>query len=514
MFSDESANLKRLIHGNEAGKQAAKTMERPTEKPIASSPRHSGIVLGIVMLGTLMGSLDSTIVLLAFPVINDSLHSDLATSLWIILAYLLVIAVATTQMGRIGDSYGRSRIFNLGFVVFTVGSALCGLSPHIYLLISFRAVQAVGGAIMQATSGAIIADYFPRERRGRAYGYNSLGFTAGAMLGIVLGGVITTFISWQYIFFINIPIGVIAVAVGTKYLKDVSPRTGIKLDLAGMGLLASALVLLSLGLVEFAAHGAAPYNIASAVVGAALLPIFILYDRRLQNPLIDFQALKIRVLRNAILAAFFTSVGYFSVVFLVIMYLQGIRALTPLNASLLLVPGYVAGSFLGPIMGRLSDKYGSRGIATIGILFLAAAILIYLTMGTNSPLYIVLLASAVSGLGTSMFFPANNSAVMANARAGSYGSISGLLRTVQNIGLVGSYVLSISVAAASIPRQVAFEVFIGTKSLSGGVSHAFISGIDHAFYASLAILALAGVLSFIRGKEIRSQAPDAQNASR
>ena len=111
-----------------------------------------------------------------------------------------------------------------------------------------------------------------------------------------------------------------------------------------------------------------------------MIPVFILYDRRLENPLIDFEALKDRVLRNAILSAFFTSVGYFSVVFLVIMYLQGIRALTPLNASLLLVPGYVAGSFLGPIMGRLSDKYGSREIATLGIFFLALAILIYLTI--------------------------------------------------------------------------------------------------------------------------------------
>ena len=498
-----------MIYGNEKGKQAVSKMDRAPDKLIVSSPSHSSIVLGIVMLGTLMGALDSTIVLLAFPVINDSLHSDLATSLWIILAYLIVLAVATTQMGRIGDLYGRSRIFNLGFVIFTVGSALCGLSPHIYLLISFRAVQAVGGAIMQATSGAIIADYFPRERRGRAYGYNSLGFTTGALLGIVLGGIITSYISWQYIFFINIPIGVIAVIVGLKFIKDVTPRTKAKLDLVGMGLLASALVLLSLGLVDFAAKGLSTLSVVLAVIGAALIPLFVLYDRRLENSLIDFEALKIRVLRNAILSAFFTSVGYFSVIFLVIMYLQGIRALSPLNASLLLVPGYVAGSFLGPIMGRLSDKYGSREIATTGIFFLAVAILIYLTMNATSPLYIVLFASAVSGLGTSMFFPANNSAVMANARAGSYGGISGLLRTVQNVGLVGSYVLSISVAAASIPRQVAFEVFIGTRSLSGGVSQAFISGIDHAFYASIAILVLAAVLSFIRGKEIRNRAPAA-----
>ncbi|MGA3060899.1 MAG: MFS transporter [Candidatus Bathyarchaeia archaeon] len=458
------------------------------------------------MLGTLMGALDSTIVLLAFPTINDSLHSNLATSLWIIIAYLLVLAVATTQMGRIGDIYGRCRVFNLGFVIFTVGSALCGFSTHIYLLISFRVVQAIGGALLQATSGAIIADYFPREKRGKAYGYNALGFTAGAMLGIVLGGIITTFLSWQYIFFINIPIGIIAVIVGIKFIQD-AEKTSAKLDLVGMALLAAALVLISLGLVNFASQGISTLNITSTLIGALLIPVFVLYDRRIKNPMIDFEALKIRVLRNAILSAFFTSVGYFSVVFLVIMYLQGIRALSPLNASLLLVPGYVAGSFLGPIMGRLSDKYGSREIATMGIFFLAVAILIYLTMNATSPLYIVLLASAISGLGTSMFFPANNSAVMANARAGSYGSISGLLRTVQNIGLVGSYVLAISVAAASIPRYVAFEVFIGTRSLTGGVSQAFISGIDHAFYASVAILVIAGVLSYIRGKDVRKQVP-------
>jgi EmrB/QacA subfamily drug resistance transporter len=462
------------------------------------------------MLGTLMGALDSTIVLLAFPVINDSLHSDLATSLWIILAYLIVIAVATTQMGRIGDIYGRAKLFNLGFVIFTIGSALCGFSTHIYLLIGFRTLQAAGGAILQATSGAIIADYFPREKRGRAYGFNSLGFTTGALLGIVLGGIITSFISWQYIFFINIPIGIIALIVGTKYLKDISPTTKTKIDFTGIAMLAAALVLLSLGLVDFAANGVSTLSIVLAIIGAVLIPVFVLYDRRVFNPLIDFEALKIRVLRNAILSAFFTSVGYFSVIFLVIMYLQGIRALSPLSASLLLVPGYVAGSFLGPIMGRLADKYGSREIATTGIFFLGLAIVVYLTMTATSPTYIVLIASAISGVGTSMFFPANNSAVMANARAGSYGSISGLLRTVQNVGLVGSYVLAISVAAASIPRRIAFEVFIGTTSLTGGVSQAFISGIDHAFYASIAILALAGVLSYIRGRDIRKQEEQAK----
>ena len=164
-----------------------------------------------------------------------------------------------------------------------------------------------------------------------------------------------------------------------------------------------------------------------------------------------------------------------AVVFLVIMYLQGIRGLSPLNASLLLVPGYVAGSFLGPIMGRLSDKYGSREHSHHRRILLSRCHIDLLDHEHDSPLYIVLVASAISGLGTSMFFPANNSAVMANARPGSFGSISGLLRTVQNIGLVGSYVLAISVAAASVPREVAFEVFHrNIKPNSGGVSQAFL----------------------------------------
>jgi EmrB/QacA subfamily drug resistance transporter len=478
--------------------------QQATGQQGGNSGRHQTIVLTIVVLGTLMGALDSTIVLLAFPVINDSLHSDFVTTIWIILAYLLIISVTTTQMGRIGDIYGRSKIFNLGFAIFTIGSALCGLSPHIYFLIAFRVVQALGGAIMTANSGAIIADIFPRESRGKAYGYNSLGYTSGAMLGIVIGGIITTFISWQYIFFLNIPIGVIAVIVGLKYVKDTT-RNPTKIDLRGITLLAGALTFLALGLVDFTTAGFSLVSLTLIVVGALLLPAFVLYDRSLKNPMIDFEAFKNRVLRNAVSSAFFLSLGYFSVVFLLIMYLQGIRGLSPLDASLLLVPGYVAGSFLGPVMGRLSDKYGSREIATLGVVFLVLAIFIYLTLGATSPLYIVLIGSAVSGFGTSMFFPANNSAVMANARVGSYGSISGLLRTLQNIGILGSFVLAISVAAASIPRQVAFEVFIGTTNLTGGVTKEFIAGIDHAFYVSLVILAVAGILSFIRGRESRKE---------
>jgi MFS family permease len=172
------------------------------------------IIIFVLMLGTLMGSLDSTIVILAFPTISESLHADMLTTIWIILIYLLVVAVCTTQLGRLGDIYGRSRMFNTGFGVFTIGSLCCGLSPAISWLILSRGIQAFGGALMQANSGAIIADTFAPDKRGTAFGYISLGWTSGAMLGIVLGGIITTFVGWEYIFFINLPIGILATLLG------------------------------------------------------------------------------------------------------------------------------------------------------------------------------------------------------------------------------------------------------------------------------------------------------------
>jgi len=460
------------------------------------------IIIFILMLGTLMGSLDSTIVILAFPTISQGLHADLLSTLWIILIYLLVVAVCTTQLGRLGDIYGRSRMFNLGFGVFTAGSLFCGFSPTIAALIFSRAIQAFGGALMQANSGAIIADTFPPNVRGTAFGYISLGWTSGAMLGIVLGGIITTYAGWEYIFFINIPIGIIATILGFLYVRD-DIRTDARLDMPGMLLLGSFLAFLSYAGVDYAGQGLSMVNVLVFVIGIALGVLFILFERRTMAPIIDFASLKDRILKYSLMAAFFLALGYLSVVFLVTMYLQGIRALSPLDAALLLTPGYVAGSLLSPFMGRMSDKYGARIIATLGAGALILATLIYLTLQLATPFWVVLLASGVSGIGSAMFFPANNSAVMAHARFGSYGAISGILRTVQNIGILGSFVIAITVASSSIPRLVAFEIFIGTTNLRGGVSEAFLHGIDAALTASIIIMGCAAVLSWMRGTEER-----------
>lgn len=270
-----------------------------------------------------------------------------------------------------------------------------------------------------------------------------------------------------------------------------------------MALLAASLSFLSYGAVNFAGQGLRLSNSAFMICGAIIVPLFFAYERKVESPMLDLEAFSDRVLRYSILSAFFMSLGYLSVVFLIIMYLQEVRGLSPLDASILLIPGYLVGSVLSPLMGKFSDRYGARIIASIGIVMLGIAVLLYLTLELDSQIYMVLIASAISGLGSAMFYPANNSAVMASARSGSYGSISGLLRTLQNIGVLRSFVLAISVASAAIPREDAFKIFIGTTNLSGGLSKEFIAGMDYALWVSLILLAIAGMMSFIRGRESR-----------
>ncbi len=469
-----------------------------------SDSHHENAILALIIIGTLMGAIDVTIVLLALPTMTAELHAGLSVTIWVILIYILVTAVTTTQFGRIGDMFGRGKIFNAGFVVFTVGSALCGFSPSIGYLIGFRALQAIGGSLMQANSGAIIADTFAPNRRGRAFGFIGIGWNMGAMLGIVLGGFITTFIGWRYIFYINIPIGIIATALGLKYIRD-DKKTDAKMDLFGMLFLTASLLLASYGAINITGRGVTPTNASLIVLGLALAVIFLLVEKKVKHPMLVLSAFKNRVLSFSIFASFFQSVGYLGVAFIIIMYLQGIRGLNPFDASLLLIPGYVVSSFLNPFMGKLSDKYGARIIATVGILLMGITVLVYLGITATTNLYVIVAATVVSGIGASMFWPANNSAIMSNADPKHYGSISGLARLTSNIGTLCSFVIIITIASLSVPSRVAFQVFVGSSTLIGNISAEFLQGIHTAFAVSLILLVVAAVLSTVRGKENRDE---------
>lgn len=472
------------------------------------------MTLIVVVIGTLMASIDSTIVLLAFPAITSALHSNISTIIWIILIYMIVVAVFSTQFGRVGDIYGRGKMFNIGFIIFTIASFLCGIATTDIILILFRALQAIGGALISSNSSAIIADTFARNRIGRAYGFTSMSWNIGALLGILLGGIITTFIGYRYIFFINVPIGIIAILLGIKYVKD-SNKSNDVIDIYGMTLLGISIALIAYSGINYASVGQDSLNVKLFLVGLMTTALFVIVDRKVKMPTLNFQMFSNRIFRNSLFAALFQGLGFMGVTFLLIMYLQGVRGLSPYYASLILFPGYIVSGILAPYMGRYSDKYGSGLIATLGIVFMVIGISVYiLFLSPSSPIYYVIIGTIITGLGGAMFWPSNNSAVMANVRGELRGAASGTLRLLSSLGLIGSFIIAFVATSSAVPRYMAFEIFAGTSKVIGGIGTQFVYGMRAAFIVLIIMLIIAGLFSFTRGNENRHEPLDKLSATK
>jgi EmrB/QacA subfamily drug resistance transporter len=469
---------------------------------------HQNLALVVVVVGVLITAVDTTIVVLALPEIQRSLHIGLASVIWVIIGYLLVITLLSTQVGRLGDMFGRVLMYEAGFVVFIAGSAACALAWNELSLIVFRLVQGVGGALITANSGAVIADTFPKERRGRAYGFNAIGFNAGAVLGIVLGGVIVTYVSWRWIFWINLPIGIAAVAVAHRVLVDRGARQRRQLDWWGMLTLGFGLFGLLWGMVKLTSEPLDTPILAYLISGALLLTVFWRVERSTHEPMLDLALFRLPTMTPSLLAAMFQSLANFAVLFLLLMYLQGVRQLTPIHASLLLVPGYVVGGIVGPFAGRLADRIGAVLPATVGLGIQVLALLAYAQLGLHTGLWVVVVVNIVGAIGAGSFFPSNNSAVMKAAPDDEYGIASGLLRTFANVGMVFSFALAILAASATITKHEAFAIFVGTTSLPRATAAAFTHGLHAAFYSSTSLMVVAAILSAARAQPRRSSRCD------
>ncbi len=478
---------------------------RPQHTDGGTGHSHYGLALAVVVCGVLIAAVDTTIVVLALPKIEADLHVNVTDVVWVILSYLLVVTVLSTQVGRLGDMFGRVRMYQTGFAIFVAGSLLCGLASNELTMILFRILQGIGGALISANSGAVIADIVPVERRGRAYGFNAIGWNLGAILGILLGGAITTFTTWRWIFFINVPIGLLALGVSLKVLHSTAERRSHRVDWAGTVTLSLGLFCILWAATQFATN---PFDLqigALFLAGLVLLAGFAVMETRHPEPLVSMSLFRIPTMLPALSAAFLQSLANFAVLFLVIMYLQGVRQLTPLNASILLVPGYLMGAVVGPFAGRLSDRVGAVFPATFGLVVQAVALFIYAQLGTSTWLGLIVVASVVNGIGSGCFFPSNNAAVMKASPGRSFGVASGMLRTFANVGMVFSFAMALVVAAHAIPRFIAFRIFVGSESLSHSLASSFATGLHSAFYASMVVMLLAAVMSAVRRRTARAR---------
>lgn len=454
----------------------------------------------VVMTGVLITAIDGTIVVLALPEIERRLNVPLSSVIWVVIGYLLVITLLATQVGRLGDVFGRVRMYEAGFAVFVVGSVLCAVAWDGPSIIGFRILQGVGAALVTANSGAVIADLYPPKERGKAYGYNAVGWSFGAVLGILLGGLIVTYVSWRWIFWINAPIGVATLALAVRVLRDKGERVRRRLDPLGMVTLGVGLFGVLWAMTKLATKPLDGEMIAWLVGGVVFLAAFVVVELRSPEPMLDLKLFRIPAMAPSLLASLFQGLAGFAVLFLVIMYLQGPRGLSPIHASLLLVPGYVVGSIVGPYGGRLTDKVGPVIPATAGLAVQVLSLLILARLNLHTGLWVVVVANVINMVGGSFFFPANSSAVMKASPPAVLGISSGVLRTFANIGMIFSFSTAMLVASHAVPRQVAFAIFVGTSTLHGALAVDFTNGLHSAFYTMTGFMVVAAVLSAVRGR--------------
>jgi EmrB/QacA subfamily drug resistance transporter len=470
----------------------------------------------VTSVGSLMSAVDSTIVLLALVPIAEELNSDYVTMVWVVIAYILANTALVLSLGRLADIYGRKRMYNVGFLVFILGSAFCGLSMSGTMLVGFRAIQGLGAALLAANSFAILSEAFPRNERGKAFGATSIVWGSGTILGIALGGLIITYTSWRLIFLINLPIGAFGTIWAYRTLKETKTvTTGRYIDLPATISFTLGLLALMLGVTWGIIYSwNDPITILSIAVSPFIFTFFVYWEaKHSKDPVIDFALLKNRVFTLSLTTAMLQSLAVFSVNFLLIFYLEGIAGLPILTASYLIIPMAVTSSIVGPFAGRLSDRFGARIIASLGLIVQVAVLFMLRGLTSATTLVQVGIIEMAYGLGSGLFWPANTSAIMASSPPDRYGVSSGIMNTFRNSGMVMSFALSLTAITGLIPTNIVYQLFIGTFSgrLAPNYASAYLSGQSYAFEISAALLIVSTLFSLVRGKEIR-QAVTAKDA--
>jgi EmrB/QacA subfamily drug resistance transporter len=470
-------------------------------------PAYKWIALIVTTIGSLMAAIDSTIVILALPNMLQSLHSDLVTMTWVILGYLLVSTVLQLTFGRMADMFGRVRMYNLGFVVFTIGSVLCGIAPSAALLIGARVVQGIGGAMLSANAMAIITEVFPAEQRGQAMGFNAVTWGAGSVLGPVLGGLILAVASWRWIFLINLPIGVIGTLAAFLLLHDIEPKpSNERFDIPGALLFCVGLVTLLLGLMSSIGGGWLSPSVLGMLIVAVLAFVgFVFWEQRISYPMLDLQLFASRHYTLSVLAATLQSLAIFAVNFLIIFYLQGVRGYDPLTAAFLILPLPVLTSVIGPLGGRWADRdrYSGATPATVGLLLQVVSLIVLVFLAPDTSYLLLAVALGLMGLGSAIFWSPNTSSTMGAAPRNRLGVASATLNTMRNVGMVCSFALSLAVAAAAMPPALVNEVFLGTVGhLPASIASSFTGAMSHAFIASALICLLATGCSVVRQRRV------------
>ncbi|WP_433043993.1 MFS transporter [Dactylosporangium sp. CS-033363] len=465
--------------------------------------RYKWIALSNTTLGMLMATIDGSIVIISLPAIFRGIGLDplapgnIGYLLWMIMGYLLVSAVLVVALGRLGDMFGRVRMYNLGFLIFAIASVALSFDPFragggAMWLICWRIVQAFGGAMLTANSAAILTDAFPARQRGMALGINQITALAGQFLGLLLGGVLAA-IDWRAVFWVSVPVGVVGTIWSYRSLRETGERHRSPVDWLGNVTFAAGTLLIlasmTYGIQPYGGHPTgwtSPKVLGGIGLGVLLLIGFVIVESRIAHPMFQLGLFKVRAFAAGNLAALLVSIARGGMQFMLIIWLQGIWLPlhgykfedTPLWAGIFMLPLTAGFLIAGPLSGYLSDRFGARLFSTTGLILVAAAFLGLLLIPIDFPYPLFATLLVISGLGQGMFSAPNTSAIMSSVPANQRGVASGMRATFQNAGTSLSIGVFFSLMVVGLARAL-------PETLTTGLSA---QGVPHDVAASVASL--------------------------
>ncbi|MGF1472155.1 MAG: MFS transporter [Rubrobacteraceae bacterium] len=474
-----------------------------------SEARHKWRVLAVVGLGAFLSTLNITIVNVALPSIAQDLRAGIDDVQLVVLGYLLALGTLLLALGRLGDIVGYRQIYVWGLAIFGVASLLCGLSESVWTLSGFRVLQGIGSGMVQAIGPALLVRAFPAEERGKSQGLFAISIALGITVGPALGAVLTQWLSWSWIFFVNVPLCVVGVAWSLRVLPAERREEGRAFDPVGALLLFGATSALLLTVLGGGRWGwTSPVNLVLVAAGLILGAAFVATEARVRQPTMDMSLLRIREVwagNASVLVAFAT---LFTATFLIPFYLVDARGFSVLETGLFLTPLPLATLIVSPFGGSLSDKIGARALTTAGTAFIGGGLLLLTSIDAETGAFGLIWRLAVAGIGLGLFIGANQSLVLGAVPAERLGMTSGMLAQVRNVGQAFGVALAGAVVAVRLPFHVQeLQEGAGNRPESLVERDAFVLAIHDAFYAGAAICVL-GIVTSVLSERLRTEPND------
>ena len=460
------------------------------------------IILLTTVLLTFMATLDGSIVNVALPVMAQKLSVSMASIEWVVTSYLIVIVGTILIFGRLADIKGKTTIFKLGIIIFTIGSLACGISNSLAILVFSRALQAIGAAGTMSTSHGIITHVFPNNERGRALGLNGTFVALGSMIGPPVGGIIVSILSWQYIFFINVPVGILALIFAMKTLPKSDTNSNEKLDIKGAILFGLTMVLLFGSLTFGKEFG---YNniaiITCFIMSIILFILFIKIEKRIAAPLLKLEIFNNSLFSLSIFCAFISFVAISCSNIILPFYLQYVMKLTPSFAGVIMMVSPIILSVVAPMSGYISDRVGSEVLTFLGLIGTSLGLFLMSTLNQYSHLGVLILIIAIMTMGNGMFQSPNNSLVMSTVDKNNLGIAGSINALVRNLGMVFGISLSTTLLYSLMSSKMGYHV----TGYIEGRDDVFVYGMQYVYISAAIICAIGAGLTAYRLYEIRSK---------